>query len=138
MTSEQLATARKLIVFLTAITALLTAIFKPQNHDVTKVSYEELSVGLEKLNAAVAANHDDVVMLRGYVAKMDGERLIAPIVVVDAGAVVSAPAGASAPKRTTPVVIVAPPSSAGPPPPVHEAAPQYHPPKFDAVLRMAN
>ena len=146
MTSEQLAAARRLLVFLTALAGLLTAIFKPQNHEVTKVSYEELSAGLEKLNAAVAANHDDVVMLRGYVAKMDGERLLQSTVfavAVDAGVVTSTPAaGASpAPKRGAPVVLVAPPApaaSASPPPPVHEAAPAYHPPKFDAVLRMAN
>ena len=146
MTSEQLAAARRLLVFLTALAGLLTAIFKPQNHEVTKVSYEELSAGLEKLNAAVAANHDDVVMLRGYVAKMDGERLMSTVVTVDAGVVLSASgtggAGAApAPKRAAPIIVVEPPapaSSAGPPPPVHEAAPAYHPPKFDAVLRMAN
>src|SRR5580692_2703365 len=141
MTAEQLAAARRLLVFLTALAGLLTALFKPQNHEVTKVSYEELSAGIEKLNAAVAANHDDVVMLRGYVAKMDGERLLTPAVVaVDAG-VALVPIPAPSPKRTTTVTVLsapaAPAASAAPPPPVHEAAVQYHPPKFDAVLRMA-
>ena len=146
MNAEQLALARKWVVFLTAVAGLLTAIFKPQSHEVTKVSYEELSAGIEKLNVAMAANHDDVVMLRGYVAKMDGERLMSTVVTVDAGVVLSASgtggAGAApAPKRAAPIIVVEPPapaSSAGPPPPVHEAAPAYHPPKFDAVLRMAN
>ena len=148
MTSEQLAAARRLLVFLTALAGLLTAIFKPQSHEVAKVSYDELSAGIEKLNVAVAQNHDDVVMLRGYVAKMDGERLMQSTVftvAVDASAVVPAPGAGvgapAAPKRTAPVVVVSPPlpaASAAPPPPVHEAAPAYHPPKFDAVLRMAN
>ena len=72
MTSEQLALARRTLVFLTALAGLLTALFKPENHDVTKVSYEQLSAGIEKLNVAMAANHDDLVMLRGYVAAKDG------------------------------------------------------------------
>lgn len=113
----------------------------------TRVSYEQLAAGIEKLNVAVAQNHDDVVTLRGYVAAKDGERLLAPTVlpVADAGTVVrSLGAGAggaySWPKRPAPAgaAALAPPAPSAAPPPVHEAAPQYHPPKFDAVLKMAD
>jgi hypothetical protein len=153
-----IAKATRIVTLLTACAGLFWAIVRPENHDVTKASYSELSKGIEKLNAGLAANHDDIVMLRGYVAKMDNQSLfVVPSSVEDAGvtAAVEAHAPPRAVKVTSPALphrVIslnigagggAPAAPAAPvdamlaPPVLHEPAAPYHPPTFDSVLKAA-
>ena len=159
-----IAKARRVVTLLTACAGLFWAVFRPEDHTVTAASYKELSQGIEKLNTAVAANHDDVVMLRGYVAKMDNQSLFVvadagpPVAAVDAGVTaVEAHAAARTIKVTSPALphrtitlnigagggAPAPPAAPAmtdaylEPPPVHTPEAPYHPPTFDSVLKAA-
>ena len=101
--------ATRTVTLLTACAGLFWAIVRPEGHAATEASYKELSAGIEKLNAGMAANHDDIVMLRGYVAKMDGQTLlVVPDVAADAGAPVQAPPTAASPKTIKVVTPSAP------------------------------
>src|SRR5271166_514774 len=84
---------------ITALAGLATALWKPQDQSVTKAAYQQCTVGIEKLNAGLAQEHENVAMIRGYIAAREGQSLLEKNVALT---IPFADAGAPAPVSATP------------------------------------
>lgn len=131
-----------LIAALAALVTATGAYFKPQDHSVSKVTYEELTKSIKELSDEGDKNHDDIVALRGYIEGTLAKRSEAiPVTVqsADGGAPTAFPMGLrmSSDAGTTVAVVQLP--SIRPPPPVSTGQMRPPPPQsFDSLVQKAN
>ena len=74
---------RDIITALAALAVALSAFFKPADKKVPQAVYEELSIAIKDLSVASTKNHEDIVLLHGYLEGRDDrpvptEAVVAP------------------------------------------------------------
>lgn len=129
--------SKGLILAVAALVAALAGWFKPQDHSVTKVSYEEMATGIEKLGQASVQNHDDIIALQGYLAGLAQHEASEVIALpTDSLQGIGHGAGRGAGRGIRPTA--APAKSAAPALPIiHARIPVWKAPDFTAITKAA-
>jgi hypothetical protein len=144
--------SRHLLTAMAALIAAMAAFFRPQDHTVTKNSYEATTAGIAKLEEEIKKNHEDIVTLRGYIdgalRQPASESMAEPTPAALAPAIAShkprrrlggaslpppppPPAGASMDQTSAPALAEALP----PLPPIHDQPAPWKAPAFDAIMK---
>ena len=70
--------SRHLLTALAAVLVALAALLRPQDHTVTKNSYETTAQGIAKVEDEIRKNHEDIVALRSYIEGVMHQGLPSP------------------------------------------------------------
>ncbi len=152
--------SRHLLTALAAVLVALAALLRPQDHTVTKNSYEATTAGIAKVEDEIRKNHEDIVALRSYIDGVMHQSVSLPTEAAPAASPSPSPSavprstprhrislsdalGAAIPNISSIAESSSPPPMAPaaalllnevpPPPPVHDEPKPWKPPAFDAI-----